>query len=72
MTNKQKNISSEDVAKAAEYYAQGREMWRQGRRGEAITLYNKAVALNPESPAVTALQMINQIMDFYDTNQFNP
>ena len=40
--------------------------------GTAITAYERSAALDPEGPGATALEMTRDIMDFYDTNQFNP
>jgi len=41
-------------------------------RAAAITAYERSAALDPEGPGATALEMTRDIMDFYDTNQFNP
>ena len=34
--------------------------------------YNHAVALDPQSPAAEALKLCNEIMDFYNTDLYNP
>lgn len=73
--NKPKDTSAptdDALARAAEHYALGRKLWAEGRHGEAITQYNHAVALDPQSPAATALQMATGIMDFYDKSRYNP
>lgn len=63
----------EDAREAArQLYLQGRRAWQQGNRAEAITAYEKSAAIDPEGPGATALEMTRDIMDFYDTNQFNP
>jgi Flp pilus assembly protein TadD len=54
------------------YYEQGREHWRNDRRGAAMSAYAKAAELDPQSPAVEALKMARQIMAFYNPDQFNP
>lgn len=72
MSNAQKKVSSSPSEEARQHYLRGRELWRQGDRGGAITEYNKAVALDPKSPARTALAMANEILDFFDPNQLNP
>jgi tetratricopeptide (TPR) repeat protein len=69
MSDNQKNI---DKAAAQQHYELGRKYWAEGERGAAITEYNRAVALDPESPAKTALELIYDIMDFFDPNQLNP
>lgn len=64
--------SANPKTEAKRHYELGRKLWAEGRRGEAMTEYNKAVALDPDSPAGTALEMANSIMDFFDPQQFNP
>ena len=59
-------------ADASVYYNRGRLLWRLGRRGEAMSDYEKSAALDPASPAVEALRMCNDIMDFYNTDLYNP
>lgn len=73
MCKTQKKIPDGDSkAMAAAHYAEGRRLWAQGRHGEAITEYNRAVGLDPESPAAVALKMANEVMDFFDPSQLNP
>lgn len=73
MAKQQNNTVTEHAKKEAEaHYQAGRRLWAEGKRGAAITQYHHAVALDPDSPAAVALTMANSIMDFYDTQQFNP
>lgn len=65
-------VSDADRALAMEHYNRGKEYWRQGRRGDAMSEYNKAILLDPHNPAATALEMANTIMDFYDRDRYNP
>lgn len=60
------------VALAREHFEKGRKLWQDGKRGEAMTEYNIAISLDPDSPAATALEMANRIMDFYDKDRYNP
>ena len=53
-------------------YQRGKLYWKAGKRAEAITDFNSAKAINPESPAVEYLNMVNDIMDFYNTDLYNP
>ena len=53
-------------------YMKGKILWKQGHRTEAITAYNEAVALNPDSPAAIALTQARQIMNFYNKDLYNP
>lgn len=73
MTKQQNNPTTESDKKQAEVHFQaGRRLWAEGKHGDAITQYHHALALDPDSPAAVALKMANSIMDFYDTQQFNP
>lgn len=54
------------------WYEAGRLNWRLGRRAQAITAYNHAVELNPDSPAAEALALVSSIMDFYNPDLLNP
>lgn len=64
--------SAEDVSHARQLYEQGREYWQRGDRARAISAYEASAALDPSGAGATALEMMRDIMDFYDTNQFNP
>lgn len=57
---------------ADEYYQQGNEYRRHGQFGEAISAYLEAIALDPNSPAVEAKQMLDDIMSFYCKDYYNP
>jgi hypothetical protein len=61
-----------NIELAQQHYLLGKQFWAEGKRGAAITEYNNALALDPNSPAKTALELIYQIMDFFDPNQLNP
>ncbi len=62
-----------DAASRAEaYYLRGRVAWKEGKRGEAISCYEKAESLDPESPAVVALEQTRSIMEFYNKDLYNP
>lgn len=54
------------------YYERGKLYWKGGKRAEAITDFNTAIANNPQSPAAEYLNMVNEIMDFYNTDLYNP
>ncbi len=57
---------------AEELYAQGNALRRQGDFKGAMEHYMDAIALDPDSPAVTALQMLHSIMAFYCKDIYNP
>lgn len=60
------------VMTAQEYYEQGNAYRKQGSFHEAINCYIKAIELNPDSPAVEAKQMLDDIMNFYCKDMYNP
>lgn len=53
-------------------YRRGRLRWSLGDRAGAISDYEHAAAADPASPAVAALQMTRQIMDFFNPDLLNP
>jgi len=57
---------------AEEYYQKGNEYRRQGNWQEAINHYMEAIALDPESPAVQAKEMLDDILNFYHKDYYNP
>ncbi len=59
-------------ATAEDYYNRGRLYWKLGDKGRAISDYNSAVALDPDSPAAEALKLALSVMDFYHTDLYNP
>lgn len=59
-------------ATADAYWRRGRLLWKLGRRGEAMSDYAEAAALDPGSPAVQALEQSRSIMQFYNKDLYNP
>lgn len=57
---------------SALYFERGKLQWKLGRKAEAMTDYNIALSLDPNSPAKAYLDMANDIMDFYNTDLYNP
>lgn len=72
MENHQNPTVDQNKLLAIEKYEQGAEAWKNGNRAAAMNLYAESAELDPEGPGATALKMSNEIMDFYDKNQFNP
>lgn len=54
------------------YFLRGRAFWRLGQKGKAISDYEQAAALDPESPAKHALEMARDVMDFFNPDLYNP
>lgn len=53
-------------------YMLGRIAWKEGRKGDAISLYERAHAIDPASEAAVALEQAREIMNFYNTDLYNP
>ena len=65
-------MDSEKVAAAEAYYQQGNEARKRGQWHEAINNYIQAIALDPDSPAVEAKRLLDDIMAFYCKDMYNP
>lgn len=57
---------------AEEYYLEGNKWRKKGDFMKAQNCYMEAIALDPDSPAVTALEMLNDIQNFYHKDYYNP
>jgi outer membrane protein assembly factor BamD (BamD/ComL family) len=57
---------------AEEYYRKGNEARKEGLWHEAINHYLRAIELDPDSPAVEAKKMLDDIMAFYHKDAYNP
>jgi len=57
---------------AEEYYKQGKEYQRKGDFQNAMNSYMEAIDLDGDSPAVQALEMLQNIMEFYNKDAYNP
>lgn len=69
---KVKEEQKDNKARAAEFYRIGNEYRRKGDWHLAINHYLEAIALDPESPAVEAKQMLDDILNFYHKDAYNP
>ena len=58
--------------KANDYYLKGNEYRRQGNWQQAINCYLEAIELDPESPAVQAKEMLDDILNYYNKDLYNP
>ena len=54
------------------YVERGRELWRIGRRGEAMSDYQRAAALDPEGPGKLLAEHSDRIMEFFNPDLLNP
>ena len=57
---------------AEDYYKLGNEYRRKGDWKHAIDNYLEAIALDPESPAVEAKLMLDDMFAFYCKDMYNP
>ena len=57
---------------AAEFYEQGNELRKKGLWGAAINCYIEAERLDADSPAVEARRMLEDIMNYRNTDLWNP
>lgn len=53
-------------------FLKGKALWKTGDKGGAISEYEHASQLDPQSPATHALEMARSIMDFFNPDIFNP
>ncbi len=60
------------VFTAEEWYEIGNGFRREGRFGDAINAYRKSAELNPDGPAMTAIEILNDILDYRNTDLINP
>lgn len=57
---------------AEEYYQKGNGFRKQGDWQNAINCYIEAIRLDPESPAVEAKKMLDDILNYYCKDIYNP
>lgn len=55
-----------------DYYSLGNKYRREGNWAEAINNYIAAIELDPDSPAVEAKQMLDEILGYYNKDMYNP
>ena len=59
-------------ATADEWYERGNAFRKESKWHEAINCYIRAIELDPDSPAVEAKRMLDDIMAFYCKDMYNP
>lgn len=52
--------------------ARGKLLWSLGRRGESMSDYERAAAVDPDGPARLLIEHSNAIMDFFNPDLLNP
>lgn len=66
MTQQERNEAAE------RFYKEGNQYRQQNDWQHALECYNQAIELNPESPASKAKEMLENILNFYCKEMFNP
>ncbi len=57
---------------ADEWYRKGNAHRKQADWQHALDCYMEAIALDPASPAVQAKEMLENILNFYHKDAYNP
>lgn len=57
---------------AQAYYLRGNAYRQQGNMRQAMNSYLEAMELEPEGPAAQAYRTIQEILDFYNHDLYNP
>ena len=65
-------VAGSALATATLLIEAGKQLWKAGRRGEAMSAYEKADRLDPEGPARLLIEHSNRIMDFFNPDLLNP
>lgn len=63
---------AQNPADAALLVERGKLLWGLDRRGEAISAYEQAAAIDPQGPAAPLLEHTRAIMDFFNPDLLNP
>ncbi len=64
--------SDAGICSSLEHYERGNQFRREGKWHEAINEYIAAIELDPDSPAVEAKRMLDDILNFYHKDAYNP
>lgn len=65
-------VLKKDSDNAALLIERGKLFWRLNRRGDALSDYEKAAQIAPESPASLLLEHSYSIMSFFNPDILNP
>mgnify|MGYP002674404143 FL=1 len=72
ISNNREDISNGNTLDADHYYRKGNEYRQRGDWQHAIDCYLEAISLDPNSPAVHAKQMLDNILGYYCKDIYNP
>lgn len=65
-------MENKETLTAAEWYERGNEYRKKGDWKHAIDCYLEAIEIDPESPALHAKAMLEDILNFYNKDAYNP
>jgi tetratricopeptide (TPR) repeat protein len=65
-----KSVSGETLANA--YYLRGNAYRQQGNVRMALNSYLESMDLDPDGPAAEAYRHIQELLDFYNKDYYNP
>lgn len=65
-------ILSADSNNDEAYLMRGKVHWKLGEKAQAITDYEHAADINPQSSAVQFLAHAKEVMDFFNPDLLNP
>ena len=54
------------------YYLRGNIYRKMNLFGDALNDYHKALELNPQSPAIVAIEILNDILEYRNMDLLNP
>ncbi|MBD5229515.1 MAG: tetratricopeptide repeat protein [Bacteroidales bacterium] len=63
---------SENAHDDEAFFMRGKLWWRQQNYSAAVTDFETAVAINPDSDARHALELARDVFDFYNPDLLNP
>ncbi len=67
-----KLLPKQDVPNDEIFFLLGKAYSKIGDWKQALYNYHTATELNPQSPASEALKQMQEILDFYNTDLYNP
>ncbi len=65
-------MTKDNIEEAERFYQEGNRYRQQSDWQHALECYNQAIALNPASPAVKAKEMLDNILNYYCKEMYNP
>ncbi|MBR1475749.1 MAG: tetratricopeptide repeat protein [Muribaculaceae bacterium] len=70
--NQLATTSTDRAVMAQAYYLRGNAYRQQGNMRQAMNSYLEAMELEPDGPAAQAYRTIQEILDFYNHDLYNP